>query len=89
LISHLDLGSVSDERAANGGSEGGRKKGEDKQPDQFFIPILILAGVCGKLLRVGHGLHSARGNFTQSPSNIGGVVSPVENQSGVAERSWL
>jgi hypothetical protein len=51
--------------------DGGRKRGEDKQPVLTFNLIQTLPGVCGKLARPGYGIFPGRVNLPQSPSNLG------------------
>jgi hypothetical protein len=66
----LGVGPVSSKRWG----DGGRKKGEDKQPD--FVPpavVLILPRVCGKSARTGFGLYPGSVDLPQSPANIGAV----------------
>jgi hypothetical protein len=63
--SRLGVGPVSSKRWG----DGGRKKGEEKQPS--FHPFLILPGVCGKLPRTGQGIFPGSDNFPQSPANLG------------------
>ena len=74
--SRLGVGPVSSKRWG----DGGRKKGEDKQPS--FQPIVFfLPGVGGKLPRTGHGIFPGSGDFSRSPANIGG-----EREGGLARQ---
>ena len=66
-------------------NDGGRKIGEDKQPN-FRAPavVLILPGVCGKLSRTGQGIFPGSDNFPQSPSNVGALSVRLE----IGAESW-
>jgi len=71
-----NLGAVSDGRAANGGVTAGvnwmKKENLTSLPPagQWFWPARSLR----KIAAGGHGFFPARGNFPQSPANIGASV---------------
>jgi hypothetical protein len=69
-ISLPTVGSVSDQRAADGEGEGRRQK-KANEDNQTSIPPFFrtFPGVCGKLAPKGHLLRPAGVNFPQSPAN--------------------
>ena len=88
-ISLLNIGSVSDQRAADGWVMDGVKKRRRITTQHPSLICEFLPGVCGKLARAGVLGFSRPGQLSAVSVKIGGAVSPVENRSGVAERSEL
>ena len=63
------VGSVSDQRTADGGVMDDSKKGEEQQRNIHWPLIPNLHGVCGKFALAGLGLLPASENWPQAPAN--------------------